>query len=176
MSETINGLVYIIEPKCEHDECDRYYGSTTQKKLSVRYAGHLSDYRSWKNGKHNFLTSLSLFEKYGVENCHIVLVENFPCGSKYELQAREAFYIRNNPCVNKYIPNGKSKSEHRESKTGYNRTYYLKKRQDLIDNLKQPRFCPFCDCVVQYGSVARHKNSKKHIANTAAADAAYGLV
>ena len=31
----------------------------------------------------------------------IVLVESFPCRSKEELNARERFYISNNPCVNK---------------------------------------------------------------------------
>lgn len=63
-----------------------------------------------------------------------------------------------------------------KSKSEYNRTYYLKNKESLIDNLKQTRFCPYCDKLLQYGSVARHKKSQIHKDNTAAADAAYGLL
>ena len=98
------GQIYMIEPICEHEESERYYGSTIQKKLSVRFAGHTQNYKSWKNGKRRFVSSFSLFEKYGVENCRILLIENFPCNSKYELEAREAHFIRSFDCLNKNIP------------------------------------------------------------------------
>ena len=48
--------------------------------------------------------SFVLFEKYGVENCNIILMENVDVKSKDELTAREAEYIKNNKCINKFLP------------------------------------------------------------------------
>ncbi len=48
--------------------------------------------------------SFDLFEKYGVENCKIILLENVNALTKDELRAIEGNYIRNMNCVNKYIP------------------------------------------------------------------------
>jgi len=92
--------IYKIEPICEHDEADVYYGSTARKRLCDRYKGHLRDYKTG-NMK---ITSRLIFDKYLVENCHIVLVEAFPCANRDELTSRESHFIRTFPCVNK---NGK---------------------------------------------------------------------
>ena len=73
-----------------------YIGSTTNA-LSVRMAQHRYVYK-------NKLKSISchlIFEKFGINNCKIVLVENYPCISKEELQKRESEYIKHNECVNK---------------------------------------------------------------------------
>ena len=40
----------------------------------------------------------------------IVLVEDFPCQNENQARAKEAFYIQNNPCVNKNIP-GRTQKE-----------------------------------------------------------------
>lgn len=88
--------IYMIEPKCEYEVGDVYYGATTQA-LARRMTAH-----------RNYLTCKSkiLLEKYGRDNVKIVLVKLFPCNSRSELDSEEAKYIRNNKCVNKYIPTG----------------------------------------------------------------------
>ena len=98
------GKIYMIEPTVQYDEGDIYYGSSTMDKLSTRFASHRQDYKKYKNGKGSKTTSFDLFDKYGIENCKIVLVELCPVKSKDELLSREAYYIRNFGCVNKYIP------------------------------------------------------------------------
>jgi predicted GIY-YIG superfamily endonuclease len=100
-----NGKIYKIEPISGGEDGDVYIGSTTKKYLSQRMANHRSNYKSWKNGKlkTNF-TSLILFDKYGVENCQIVLLELVNVKTKDELVERESFYIRTMNCVNKVIP------------------------------------------------------------------------
>ena len=101
------GKFCMIEPICEHEEGEVYYGSigsTIQKYLSTRFAGHVAQYKFWKNGKCHFTASFKLLEKYGIDNCKIVLVESFPCHTKYELEAREAYFIREKLCVNKVVP------------------------------------------------------------------------
>jgi hypothetical protein len=80
---------------------DRYYGSTTNT-LSRRLSAHKSVYKNEKVLKKN--TCCVLFEKYGVDNCKIELVELFPCNSKMELEMREGFYVRENDCVNRNMP------------------------------------------------------------------------
>ena len=93
-----------------YNEC--YYGSSYNT-LCKRMDGHRKDYKKYKNGKYHYVTSFSLFDKYGVENCKIELVELYPCGSKAELEAREGYYIKENVCVNKRIP-CRTKKEYNE--------------------------------------------------------------
>ena len=75
-----------------------YYGSTVQKCLTNRLALHRSAYERWLAGKTGYVTS---FELVKFPDCKIVLVENFPCNTKYELTAREQVFIDKNECVNK---------------------------------------------------------------------------
>jgi hypothetical protein len=97
-----NGKVYKIVPTVKHEEGDVYFGSTTKQYLSQRMDKHRSDFKC-KNTKF-FCASKILFDKYGVENCIIVLLELVDAKSNDELKAVEAKYIINNICVNKYIP------------------------------------------------------------------------
>ncbi len=98
------GKVYKIEPVSGGEVGDIYIGSTTKTLLSQRMAEHRIQFKRWENGKGNKTTSYILFEKYGVLNCNIVLLESVECTSKDELRARESHYIRTLKCVNRYIP------------------------------------------------------------------------
>lgn len=80
-----------------------YIGSTIEPYLCNRIGKHRSDYKRFLDGKMNNILSFKLFEKYGLNNVEIVLLENYPCNSKQELHARERYYIENNLCVNKII-------------------------------------------------------------------------
>jgi ribosome-interacting GTPase 1 len=99
-----NGKVYKIEPICEYEEGDIYIGSTTKKYLSQRITKHRAAYNQYKNGGVKHATSFDLFDKYGIDNCQIVLLELVNVESKNELHQREAHYIRTLKCVNKIIP------------------------------------------------------------------------
>ena len=108
-----NGKIYMIEPICEHDEGDIYIGSTTKEYLSQRFVAHKKNYKRYKSGKpRQFMTSFIIFEKYGIDNCRITLIEEVSCQTKDELMAKEAQYIRTLKCVNKCIPN-RSKAQYR---------------------------------------------------------------
>ena len=137
-----NGKIYKIYSYQGTDE-ETYYGSTTQI-LHKRFANHRKGYKCWKNGKSNYITSFSIFEKYGVEACHIELVELFPCETKEQLIAKEGFYIRNNPCVNKRIE-GRTALEYRQDNAEHMKQYYKnnlevitkQRRQFYQDNKEQ---------------------------------------
>ena len=119
--------IYKIEPKCAHDEDDVYYGSTCRVRLCDRYKGHLSGYKQKK-----YTTSHLIFDKYKVENCHIVLVEAYPCENRDQITARESHYIRTLPCINKITPN-RSEDERKEHK----KEYYLENKPNIQDKHKQ---------------------------------------
>ena len=106
MSKYINGKIYKIESINENqEEGDIYIGSSCRDYLCQRMGNHRADYKKWKNGRvTSYMTSFILFEKYGIDNCKITLLESFPCNSKDELLSREAHYIRTLKNVNKYIP------------------------------------------------------------------------
>jgi hypothetical protein len=119
------GKIYMIESLIGN--C-RYYGSTTQT-LAQRLGKHRQDIT-----KSN-ITSKKVLQ---YDDYRILLVLNFPCNSKEELEAKEAEYIRNNDCVNKYIPQRTKKEyyeEHRDKFLEKNKQY----RDDNKDKIKQYR-------------------------------------
>ena len=59
---------------------------------------------------------MTSFEIVKFEDVKIILIENFPCKTKYELLAREQYYIDNNICVNK------QRSLRTESRSVYDKT------------------------------------------------------
>ena len=61
-------------------------------------------YKRYLDNKTTFTSSYSLFEKYGLDGVIIILIETYPCNSKYELEAKERWYIEHNECVNMVIP------------------------------------------------------------------------
>lgn len=96
------------------------YVGCTVNTLARRMAGHRSKYN-----KEDFVSSHIIFDKYGVENCKILLLENYPCNSKDELNKREGFYIKHLDCVNKQIA-GRTNHE-----------YYEDNKEAIIDKQKK---------------------------------------
>jgi len=90
-------IYQIISPS--HPEVPPYYGSTTQT-LSSRMSGHRAHYRRDTRESNSELILC-------YEDAIIVLVENYPCANKSELENREAEIIKANKCCNKQIPSGK---------------------------------------------------------------------
>ena len=66
---------------------------------------HKGDFKLWKQGKKGCYSSFMLLEQ-GFDKVAIILVEDYPCNSKQELELREAHYIKNIPCINMKIPSG----------------------------------------------------------------------
>jgi len=146
------GKIYMIYPKVENaDEGDVYYGSTTVT-LARRMAVHRS-------------TSICkiLFDKYGVKNCFIELVENYPCETKEELCKKEGEYIRANKCINKNIA-GRTINEwhkehyieNRDKLLEQKKEYYIENRDKLLEQMKQKANCPHCNKEMRKDTIQRH--------------------
>lgn len=89
-------IIYKVVP-INGDMCDVYYGASIST-LSVCMYRHKKEYE--RNRMKNNATEL-LFNKYGVNNCDIRVVEELKeCKSKEEMNNRLQFYIYMCPCIN----------------------------------------------------------------------------
>ena len=128
-----NGKIY----KVQNIAGDKIYiGSTNKKYLSQRMDTHRSDYKQWKKENHSHVRAFDIFDEFGIENCVILLIENYPCGSKDELNSREGHFIQTMECVNKNIP-GQTRKEYLEKNKDkiaeYNKNRYEDNKDQLIE-------------------------------------------
>ena len=145
-----NGKIYKIEP-LNGEEGDIYIGSTTKEYLSQRMDKHRSDYKRFLKEKSYNVTSYNLFNKYGVSNCKIVLLELVNVNTKDELLQREAHYIKNLKCVNKMTPLRthreyyednkdkikETKKEYYEQNKEKRKEYYEQNKDKIKDKFKE---------------------------------------
>ena len=156
------GKIYKIEPICEHDEGAIYIGSTTKEYLSQRMTAHRSDYNRWKLGLRNNVASFNLFEKYGVENCQIILIEYVNAISHDDLAKSEAKHIQNNKCVNQKIPTRTQQEYDKIYKQSEKYKEYLILSKDERNKKAGSKITCICGCIIRRDSKAKHEKSKKH--------------
>ena len=162
------GKIYMVYPKVEDpDEGDVYYGSTTET-LGRRMAKHRSK---------DDCSSKILFDKYGIKNCFIELVEEYPCETKEQLNRKEGEYIRANKCINKQIA-GRTREEWLDDNSNKVKEYkkhhyvenidkikeskkqhYIKNRDKISEKNKQKEKCPQCNKEITKINMTRHIKS-----------------
>ena len=95
-----------------------YIGSSVQK-LCKRMGSHRRDYKKYKTGEYHYCSVFDLFDEFGVENCKIVWIKNYPCNSKEELEAEEGRLQQENDCVNKNEAGRTTKQRNEDNKEIY---------------------------------------------------------
>ena len=156
-----------------------YIGSTTEKLLSNRMSRHRYEYKIYKDTLQKKMASFDIFDEYGIDNCKIELIENFPCNGSEELRKREGHYIQNTDCVNRCVA-GRNKEEwywdnkehcNKKSNENYynNREHYLQKQKEyreknteLVNVRQKEAFVCQCGMTYTYGHKARHLKTQKH--------------
>ena len=132
MSKYQNGKIYKITD-LGYNKC--YIGSTCES-LCKRMGRHRREYKQYCNAnskRKSFPRSMSLFDEYGVENCKIELIEDYPTDKREDLLKREGFYIKNIDCLNKIV-SGRTKKEYYDD----TREHQLEhKKQHRLDNIEQ---------------------------------------
>lgn len=117
-----------------------YVGSTCERLLCQRLAGHYGDYRRWVSGKRNYVSS---FECLNDGDAYIELLELCPCSCRDELRKCEGKWIKELDCVNKRMPGAKmtKKEYYHENKEVLSvkaKEYYQKKKAEkLIPDLEK---------------------------------------
>ena len=95
------GRVYKIIVNCSN-EC--YVGSTLQE-CRARWQEHKALYHSWLNNVCKTKTSsFELFEKYGIDNCKIILIREYDVVDKQHLKVYEQLWINKLKPINKVNP------------------------------------------------------------------------
>lgn len=160
-----------------------YIGSTTQS-LAKRFSLHKTRYKSWQDGQSSKSTSFQLFIEFGVENCKIELIEEFPCDNRMQLERKEGDHIKNNECINKNVA-GRTKKEYQQDNkqqiSDQHKVYYQDNKQQILDKVKQyyqnnkdkmkENLRQYssqriqCECGAQYtkGNKFHHFKTKDHI-------------
>ena len=92
----------------------------------------------WKTQFYNkYVTSYKVIEN---GDCSIILLENYPCENKEQLNARERFYIETIECVNKNIPTRTIKEYYEKNKDmilEQKKQYYEKNKDIILEQNKQ---------------------------------------
>ena len=124
MNRYENGKIY----KITDTGYNKVYVGSTCESLSKRIERHRAKYSSYKTGKTNKnLSVFEIFDEFGIEDCKIELIENYPCSCKEELLRREGHYIKSIDCVNKVIPH-RTEEERKEVA----REYYYKNKEKIL--------------------------------------------
>ena len=172
-----NGKIYKIENNVDNMI---YIGSTTKQYLSQRMVSHRTAFKRWKRGEKSKVMAFEMFDKHGIENCKIVLLELVNCNTNDELLAREAFYIKSLVCVNKNIPLRTQKEynmDNKEKLRDYHKEYYNDNKEKISDYSKkyqennkeklreQHKIKYTCDCcsIYDYSHKSQHSKTKRHI-------------
>jgi hypothetical protein len=128
-----NGKIYCISNGILY-----YIGSTTQE-LKARLRGHRSDYTQFCDGKNHYRSSFELI-KAGVHQ--IDLIEDFPCDSKAELEAREYELINEykkrygDKCVNIFTGPQTQEEYAQKNRTRAN-AYYAENKELCNEKMRQ---------------------------------------
>jgi hypothetical protein len=138
MSDYSQGKIY----KIISSECDLVYYGSTVLQLNQRLALHKHHYKKYLKGIIRFVTSFELLKQ---NNYEIVLVENYPCDSRKELELREGEYIKNNVCVNFRVAGRTHKQW----------------EQDNKEKILQKVICEICGFEGSKKWLSRHQKSKK---------------
>ena len=126
------GKIYFIRSNNPEIK-SKYVGSTIQT-LAARMTGHRAGYKQWLKGTGNLCAIFYEFQKYGIEQFHIELIEDYPCEREEQLLARENFFIRQEECVNKIM----AFTTHEEKKANC-KQYYQEHKEELTIKSKQYR-------------------------------------
>ena len=175
-----NGKIYKITGA---DKSMVYIGSTIDT-LTSRMSKHKHKYGLWKDGKNHKTTVYDIFEKFGLDNCKIELVEEMVgCESRKELERREGVIIKSTPnCVNKIVA-GRTRDEYiaeksddiRKNKAEYRETnrellrekqkQYCSNNKDSISKRKSEKCLCECGCYITRDGLANHRKTTKHLNN-----------
>ena len=144
---------------------DIYIGCTTKQYLSQRMVEHRYAYKKYLETGIKGYHSVLVFEKYGVDNCMIELIEAKECNSKDEQKKLEGKYIRELKCVNMIIPD-RSKKEyrdtHKEVQCNYNKQYRIDNDIELKYYKSEKHLCS-CGIYYTNSHKLRHERTQRHI-------------
>jgi len=123
--------------KLVNDKSDDVYIGSSCQSLAKRIGGHRMYYKKYLEGDYHYITSSKLFENDS--NVSIILIEEYPCSNKMELERRERYYIESIKCVNKFIPTRTMNEwfkDNKDSVIEYKKGYYENNKDEILERSK----------------------------------------
>ena len=152
-----------------------YYGSTKES-VSKRMTKHRDSYKKYMEGKGNNVKSFEILKN---NDYSYSVVEKVEFNEKFELLQKERYYIENNECINKNIPNRTQKEwtelnkdklkeyreQNKEKKNQYDKEYREKNRDTILEKKrtyynKIKANCPHCGLEMLKANINRHIKRK----------------
>ena len=147
-----NTTIYKLVHKEDYDNANTYIGSTTD--FIRRKNNHKNNCNNKKNKEYNDKKYQYIRDNGGWGDWNMLEVEKFPCNDKREAEAREEYWrCHFNSQLNTkraYITDEQRKeldkerkreyrehNEYREYQKVYQKIYYGKNREKIIENMKQ---------------------------------------
>jgi hypothetical protein len=169
-----NGKVYKVTGM---DPNDLYcVGTTTKKYLSQRMTKLRADYIAWKDSKHSHQKVYDIFDKYGVDNCRIILLETCSVSSKDELRSRGQSFkdllallpskenaIRDEGEVHKKLQRRNYYQNHKDESLERTKQWYEENKERVNNKKNEDVHCDICNCDMTRSSMGRHLKSTKHL-------------
>jgi predicted GIY-YIG superfamily endonuclease len=136
MADYSNGKIYKITNNVNNDI---YIGSTINT-LKRRFICHKSKYKQFLKGNSSNVSVFKLFDKYGIENCAIELIQLYPCESKKQLEILEGKYMKDNNeyCINHCIA-GRTDKQYRIDNVDKIKEQKKQYRIDNVDKIKEQK-------------------------------------
>lgn len=133
---------------------DIYIGSTTQKYLSERLAGHRQKARNRKNKSKLY----KIMRTIGIDKFHIFLIRNVKCHNREELDKQEEIERKKQNATLNTNKCHTTENEKRE----FRKKYYQNNREH-INCIKNEKFiCPVCGSQFTRTNKSHHDKSKTH--------------
>ena len=141
---------------------------------------HRKQYRYFLDGKDNYVSVYGIFDEFGLENCKIELIENYPSNSIEEIRKREGFYIQTTDCVNKRVAGQtmqdyrnkyrqqilKQRRDHyatnKEIYAERSHKYYVE-NQETIKQRKAEKIICECGATIRKGDKPKHERTQTHL-------------
>ena len=167
MSDYKQGKIYkIVDLTTENNI---YVGSTCQT-LEKRLSGHVNDFKYYTmNNNNNYITSYEVLKN---GNYEILLIENYPCDSKYELLKKERYFIETMNCVNQIIPTRTKKewidsNRHNQTVCECGMRYTTKNKKDHLKTKQhifffEPKIYCICGLCYAHSNKCDHFKSRPH--------------
>ncbi len=118
-----------------------YIGSTFNK-LKHRFHCHKNDYRRWKSEGARWCSSYELFEKYGIENCKMMLIKEYEVIDRNHLSVYETLWIKKLKSINEVEPSGgllkkQYQKKYREENKDKIKKYYEENKEKIKEHSKK---------------------------------------
>jgi hypothetical protein len=176
-----NGTIYKISCK-DPEITDCYVGSTTDH--NSRKSAHKSNCNNKNCKLYNYPVYRYIRDNGGWENWEFVLLQDYPCRNKKQLNIRERYWFEKlgaklNSCYpdrgkkeynkeyrekNKQKLKEQRKKRYEENKEEFlekDKKYYEENKEKISERRKEKIECP-CGSIFRKDSLAKHKKSQKH--------------